>query len=58
MSKQLRSGSGAGGRESRFGLLAEDMRILAGALAAVLSLEDGIEVVARVSDGTAVVPAG
>jgi two-component system response regulator DesR len=38
-------------------LLAEDMRILADTLAAVLSLEDDIEVVARVSDGTAVVPA-
>ncbi|HTU07560.1 MAG TPA: response regulator transcription factor [Trebonia sp.] len=38
-------------------LLAEDMRILADTLAAVLSLEDDIDVVARVSDGTAVVPA-
>ena len=37
-------------------LLAEDMRILADTLAAVLSLEDDIEVVARVSDGTSVVP--
>jgi two-component system, NarL family, response regulator DesR len=38
-------------------LVAEDMRILADALAAVLSLEDDIEVVAQVSNGTAVVPA-
>jgi two-component system, NarL family, response regulator DesR len=38
-------------------LVAEDMRILADALAAVLSLEGDIEVVAQVSDGTAVVPA-
>jgi two-component system, NarL family, response regulator DesR len=37
-------------------LLAEDMRILADTLAAVLSLEDDIDVVARVRDGTAVVP--
>jgi two-component system, NarL family, response regulator DesR len=37
-------------------LLAEDMRILADTLAAVLSLEDGIEVVAQVSDGDAIVP--
>jgi two-component system, NarL family, response regulator DesR len=38
-------------------LLAEDMRILADTLAAVLSLEADIEVVACVSDGTAVGPA-
>ena len=38
-------------------LVAEDMRILADTLAAVLDLEDGIEVVAKVSDGEAVVSA-
>jgi two-component system response regulator DesR len=38
-------------------LLAEDMRILADTLAAVLSLEDDIEIVARLSDGAAVVRA-
>jgi two-component system, NarL family, response regulator DesR len=38
-------------------LVAEDMRILRETLVAVLSLEDGIEVVAEVSDGEAVVPA-
>lgn len=36
-------------------LLAEDMRILADTLAAVLSLEDDIEIAASVSDGTAIV---
>jgi two-component system, NarL family, response regulator DesR len=38
-------------------LLAEDMRILADTLAAVLSLEEDIEVVAQVPDGTAIVSA-
>jgi two-component system, NarL family, response regulator DesR len=38
-------------------LLAEDMRILSDTLAAVLSMEDDIEVVFRVSEGDAVVPA-
>ncbi|HUA28817.1 MAG TPA: response regulator transcription factor [Streptosporangiaceae bacterium] len=38
-------------------LLAEDMRILADTLAAVLNLEDDIDVVAQVSDGAAIVPA-
>lgn len=38
-------------------LLAEDMRILADTLAAVLSLEDDIEVVAQVADGDAILPA-
>lgn len=37
-------------------LLAEDMQILADTLAAVLSLEDDIEVVAQVADGDAIVP--
>lgn len=38
-------------------LLAEDMRILRDTLAAVLGLETGIEVVAQVADGDAIVPA-
>jgi two-component system, NarL family, response regulator DesR len=38
-------------------LLAEDMRILADTLAAVLGLESDIEVVAQVADGDAIVPA-
>jgi two-component system, NarL family, response regulator DesR len=38
-------------------LLAEDMRILSDTLAAVLSMEDDIDVVARVSVGDAIVPA-
>jgi two-component system, NarL family, response regulator DesR len=38
-------------------LLAEDMRILADTLAAVLSLQDDIEVVAQVADGDAILPA-
>jgi two-component system, NarL family, response regulator DesR len=38
-------------------LVAEDMRSLADTLVAVLNLEDGIEVVAQVSDGEAIVPA-
>jgi two-component system, NarL family, response regulator DesR len=38
-------------------LVAEDMRMLADTLVAVLNLEDGIEVVAQVSDGEAIVPA-
>jgi two-component system, NarL family, response regulator DesR len=38
-------------------LLAEDMRILADSLAAVLNLHDDIDVVAQVSDGAAVGPA-
>lgn len=37
-------------------LLVEDMRILRDTLAAVLGLETGIEVVAQVADGDAVVP--
>jgi two-component system response regulator DesR len=38
-------------------LVAEDMRILSDTLAAVLSLDGGIEVVAQVADGDAIVPA-
>ena len=38
-------------------LVAEDMRILADTLVAVLNLEDGIEVVGAVTDGDAIVPA-
>jgi two-component system, NarL family, response regulator DesR len=38
-------------------LVAEDMRILADTLVAVLNLEDGIEVVAQVGDGGAIVRA-
>lgn len=38
-------------------LVAEDMQILRDTLAAVLNLEDDIDVVAEVSDGTAIVPA-
>jgi two-component system, NarL family, response regulator DesR len=38
-------------------LVAEDMRILADTLAAVLNLEDDIKVVAQVGDGGAIVPA-
>jgi two-component system response regulator DesR len=38
-------------------LIAEDMRILADTLAAVLGLESDIEVVAQVADGDAIVPA-
>lgn len=38
-------------------LVAEDMRILRETLAALLGLEDGIEVVGEVADGYAVVPA-
>ncbi len=38
-------------------LVAEDMRILADTLAAVLGLEEDIEVVAQVADGDAIVPA-
>jgi two-component system response regulator DesR len=38
-------------------LVAEDMRILADTLAAVLNLEDDIEVVAQVADGDGIVPA-
>lgn len=37
-------------------LLAEDMRILADTLAAVLNLGDGVQVVAQVADGDAIVP--
>lgn len=37
-------------------LVAEDMRILADTLAAVMNLQDDIEVVAQVADGTAIVP--
>lgn len=49
-------GTGAGRAAIRV-LLAEDMRILADTLAAVLSLEDDIEVVAQVADGDAILPA-
>jgi two-component system, NarL family, response regulator DesR len=38
-------------------LVAEDMRILRDTLAAVLSMEDDIDVVAQVADGDAIVPA-
>ena len=38
-------------------LVAEDMRILRDTLVAVLNLEDGIDVVAEVTDGEAIVPA-
>jgi two-component system, NarL family, response regulator DesR len=38
-------------------LVAEDMRILADTLAAVLNLGEGIEVVAQVADGEQIVPA-
>lgn len=38
-------------------LLAEDQAMMRGALAVLLNLEDDIEVVAEVSDGTAIVPA-
>lgn len=38
-------------------LVAEDMQILRDTLAAVLNLEDDIEVVAEVTDGEAIVPA-
>jgi two-component system response regulator DesR len=38
-------------------LVAEDMRILADTLTAVLNLGEGIEVVAQVADGAAIVPA-
>jgi two-component system response regulator DesR len=38
-------------------LVAEDMRILRDTLVALLSLEDGIDVVAEVADGDAIVPA-
>jgi two-component system, NarL family, response regulator DesR len=38
-------------------LVAEDMRILADTLVAVLNLEDGIEVVGTVADGAAIMPA-
>jgi two-component system, NarL family, response regulator DesR len=47
---------GTGGRVIRV-LVAEDMRILADTLVAVLNLEDDIEVAAEVSDGDAMVPA-
>jgi two-component system, NarL family, response regulator DesR len=47
---------GRGGRVIRV-LVAEDMRILADTLAAVLNLGEGIEVVAQVADGYAIVPA-
>jgi two-component system, NarL family, response regulator DesR len=47
---------GQDGRAIRV-LVAEDMRILADTLVAVLDLEDGIEVVAKVTDGEAIVPA-
>jgi DNA-binding NarL/FixJ family response regulator len=38
-------------------LVAEDMRILRDTLAAVLSMEDDIDVVAQVADGDAIIPA-
>jgi two-component system response regulator DesR len=38
-------------------LVAEDMRILRDTLAAVLSMEDDIDVVAQVADGGAIIPA-
>jgi two-component system response regulator DesR len=38
-------------------LLAEDQAMMRGALAVLLDLEDDIEVVAQVSDGTEIVPA-
>jgi two-component system, NarL family, response regulator DesR len=38
-------------------LLAEDQAMMRGALAVLLDLEDDIEVVAQVSDGTAILPA-
>ncbi len=47
---------GTGGRVIRV-LVAEDMRILADTLVAVLNLEGDIEVAAQVSDGDAIVPA-
>src|SRR4029079_3918062 len=37
-------------------LLAEDQAMMRGALAVLLDLEDDIEVVAQVSDGTAILP--
>jgi two-component system, NarL family, response regulator DesR len=46
---------GEGGTVIRV-LVAEDMRILRDTLAALLRLEDGIEVVAEVTDGGAIVP--
>ena len=50
------SPSGQGGGVIRV-LVAEDMRILADTLVAVLNLEDDIEVVAEVTGGDAIVPA-
>jgi len=38
-------------------LVAEDMRILRDTLAAVLSMEDDIDVVAQVADGDGIIPA-
>ena len=38
-------------------LVAEDMRIVSDTLAAVLNLEDDIDVVTRVADGDAIGPA-
>lgn len=48
--------NGAAGERVIRVLVAEDMRILADALVALLNLEDGIEVVAAVADGNAIVP--
>lgn len=47
----------SGGTDILRVLIAEDMRILADTLAAVLNMGDGIEVVAQVSAGDAIVPA-
>jgi two-component system, NarL family, response regulator DesR len=48
--------AGSGGYVIRV-LVAEDMRILRDTLAAVLSMEDDIDVVAQVADGDAIIPA-
>ena len=49
------AGLGWGGTVIRV-LVAEDMRILRDTLAALLNLEDDIEVIAEVTDGNAIVP--